>query len=1131
MTELEKRRNGETKAHAGGAALPWDGERFIPGMPASIELEHVHRYRLAAQLAKGLRVLDVASGEGYGTAMIAAAAEHAIGVDISEDAVVHARSTHRAANLEYRVGSAAALPVDSASIDLVASFETIEHHDQHEEMMREIKRVLKPGGVLLISSPNKLEYSDAREFENEFHVKELYLEEFRDLLKRHFANLEIHGQRVLTGSVLTPLMPSARGFMNLDATDHPSVSRPLYFIAVASDGDVPKLDVSIFEIERGSDGDTFSDLGAGKLTFKSYWRGAGVDYDEGRPPSRSPTFGARRALIDLVFQRIDREVTGVRIDPGDRAIAIVLHELSLLDAEGQIAWRWNGDTAALLRPQHLRLLRLRDGGDLYVVTTGPDPWFELDLPSDIMRRVGDGWALRLCVSTLGDNDVASEFALLLQTEPYAGKLRQRAELLEQKLTELNIRFEAQQNAVTRASVMLEAQGDSLARLTAVGESHVKRQLELEAELEGKNAELQALRASYDQTRHDLLMATESTSWKVTRPLRAVRNAALDARGVVDRARHALKDKGVLGLLRRAPEPAPPRDLYGEWYQRYDTLDDAKRAEIRLLIASLSRKPLISVVVPTYDTPEPYLRAMIESVRAQLYPSWELCIADDASPNPAVKRVLQEYAAKDARIKVRLREINGHISEASNSALELATGDFVALLDHDDILPEHALFMVARYIERHPDARLFFSDEDKLTPEGKRTFPYFKSDWNPELMLAQNMFSHLGVYQTGLIRAVGGFRAGFEGSQDHDLILRCVERAGDAAVVHIPHILYHWRIVPGSTSGQIAEKPYTVLATVRTVQEHLDRMGVAAVLSRPIADSNMLRVRYALQAQPPLVSIIIPTRDHAKLLQKCIDSVLSKTSYANYEILIVDNGSRERETLEYLKFLSQWRNIRVIRDDRPFNFSALNNLAVAQAKGEYLCLLNNDTEVITVDWLDEMLSHAVRPRSGAVGAALWYPNATLQHGGVMVGIGDLAGHMHHLMPLGQFGYFARAALTQNVTAVTAACMVVRKSIYQEVGGFNEELAVAFNDVDFCLRVQRAGYRNIYTPYAHLLHDASKSRGIDHTPDKRARLRSEVACMRQTWGQQVVLDPFYNPNLSVAEGEQFLPAFPPRIGQFD
>ncbi|MFM0414756.1 glycosyltransferase [Paraburkholderia aromaticivorans] len=667
-----------------------------------------------------------------------------------------------------------------------------------------------------------------------------------------------------------------------------------------------------------------------------------------------------------------------------------------------------------------------------------------------------------------------------------------------------------------------------------------------------------LRAEVAKLKLEIECLRSSSSWRITAPVRRLSalaravGLALETvqrqsaqRGGMSQALSyyagVLYREGLTGVRKRLHRlnsgigfaDGPPSDkVYHNWIAQYDSLTPTHREEIQARMHTLKRRPVFSIVVPTYNSDERYLREMIESVRKQIYPHWELCIADDASTDAKVREVLEEACALDGRIKVCFRTENGHISNASNSALELARGDFVALLDHDDLVPEHALFMVAQYVNLHPDARMFYSDEDKLTPDGTRTMPYFKSDWNPQLFLTQNTFSHLGVFESALIREAGGFREGFEGSQDYDLALRCLELAGHDKVVHIPHVLYHWRISPGSTAANVSEKPYALIAAIRAIEDHLQRSGIEATVEQPYGQLPILRIWYALPRPAPKVSIIIPTRDGVELLRQCIESVAQKTIYPDYEIIVVDNGSVKDETLAYFEEIRGKHNIRILRDDSAFNFSALNNRAAAAATGDYLCLLNNDIEVISPDWLNELVGLAAQPGNGAVGAALWYPNNTLQHGGVIIGLGGVAGHMHHLMKRGHFGYFGRAVATQNLSAVTAACLVIRKSIYDEVGGLDEGLAVAFNDVDFCLRVREAGYRNVWTPYAELYHHESATRGSDMDPDKYDRFLKEVRWMESRWAGKLDHDPAYNPNLSLST--QVLPftlADPPRLPILD
>lgn len=574
--------------------------------------------------------------------------------------------------------------------------------------------------------------------------------------------------------------------------------------------------------------------------------------------------------------------------------------------------------------------------------------------------------------------------------------------------------------------------------------------------------------------------------------------------------HGARDAGAVG--------------YAAWVERFDTLQPEDLRRLARSAKALPSQPLISLVMPTYNTPKRWLERCIDSVRAQVYPNWELCIADDASTAPHVRRVLQRYAMKDARIKVVFRETNGHISAASNSALALAKGEWIALLDHDDQLPPHALLTVAEAIRAHPEAGLFYSDEDKIDERGQRFDPYFKPDWNYDLFLGQNMVSHLGVYRAALMRNVGGFRLGFEGSQDYDLALRCIERLQPAQIRHIPRVLYHWRAIAGSTAVSMGEKSYAALAAQRALQEHLTRTGVAAEVE---IHRHGYRVRRHLQGPSvPTVSLIVPTRDRLHLLHTCVESILERTSYPNYEILVVDNQSSEPQALAYLESLRTRERVRVLRYDEPFNFSAINNFAVAHCDGAIVGLVNNDIETIHADWLDEMVSQAVRPEIGAVGAMLYYPNDTIQHAGVVLGVHGIAAHVYSGMPRGYGGQISRGRLAQNMSVVTAACLLIRREVYKQVGGLDERLKVAFNDVDFCLRVREAGYTNLWTPCAELYHHESASRGYEDTPEKKRRFEGEVQFMLERWGKALNEDPAYNPNLSLT-GTPFDLAFPPRI----
>ncbi len=563
------------------------------------------------------------------------------------------------------------------------------------------------------------------------------------------------------------------------------------------------------------------------------------------------------------------------------------------------------------------------------------------------------------------------------------------------------------------------------------------------------------------------------------------------------------------------------DPYRAWCRMYDRQDEGAAAARR---AALQRRPLISVVMAVHNTAPQWLDRAIRSVELQTYPHWELCIADDASERPETRRVLATAADRDPRIRVFTRPARGHIAAASNSALSLARGEFVALLDHDDELAPSALLEVAAVLDPHPDADIIYSDEDKIDARGRRFDPYFKSGWNPDLLLSQNAVSHLGVFRRDLVRRIGGFREGFEGSQDHDLALRASEATAPSRIHHIPRVLYHWRVIEGSTAGGASAKPYAWDAGARAIAEALKRRGEPGRVL-PAVGGAFYRVKRDLPGPAPHVSVIIPTRDRADLLRDCLEGVLDRTAYPSLDVIVIDHESREPATLALLDALRA-RGGTVLPARGDFNFAAMNNEAARQARGDILVFLNNDVRIDRDDWLAELVAQAVRPEVGAVGGRLLYADGRVQHAGIVLGMGGVAGHVHRLAHPGDAGYFGRALLIQDMAAVTAACMAVRRSVFAEVGGFDAgNLPVAFNDVDICLRIRERGYRVVWTPYAELFHLESVTRGDDLTGERRARFQREADHMRRRWGPALDDDPFWNPNLTLAQTMP-APAFPPR-----
>ncbi len=555
-----------------------------------------------------------------------------------------------------------------------------------------------------------------------------------------------------------------------------------------------------------------------------------------------------------------------------------------------------------------------------------------------------------------------------------------------------------------------------------------------------------------------------------------------------------------------PATKPPafRD-YSLFCARMKPLVEQYQTHFKKRLHQLPFQPLISVILPVYNPEIQWLRTAIESVRKQIYPRWELCITDDASPNSEIRLLLEEYEKLCPNIQVVYRNENGHISQASNSALKIASGEFIALLDHDDEIPPHALARVIDCLNEHPDAALIYSDEDKIDETGTRSQPHFKSDWNPDLLLGQNFISHFGVYRFSDVKKVGGFRTGYEGAQDWDLALRISSEVEPRQIIHIPEVLYHWRSIAGSTAKDIGEKSYAHNAARNAIEDHFSRKGIQATLE-PV-DRFYWRPRY-IHANPS-VAIIIPTRDRIELLKECIDSIRSKTNYQNYQIVIANNDSADESTFQYFNEL-RTSGIDIVDTPGEFNFSRIVNAATRSREEEIICLLNNDTTVIDDSWLDELVMHAVRDEIGPVGAKLLYPHDHVQHAGIVLGIGGIGSEAFKFIHKTDDGYIHRAFLIGNYSAVTGACMAFRRSVWESVNGFNEQdVPNAYSDVDFCLRCGEKGYRSLFTPFAQFYHAESASRG----PDDSDEFENATAYMRTRWRDKIAKDPFYNPNLTI------------------
>ena len=552
-----------------------------------------------------------------------------------------------------------------------------------------------------------------------------------------------------------------------------------------------------------------------------------------------------------------------------------------------------------------------------------------------------------------------------------------------------------------------------------------------------------------------------------------------------------------------------KDLYDIWIEK-NSLTKEKESSIREEIEQFSYKPKFSIILPVYNVDKIWLERAINSVFDQLYENWELCLVDDASTKKHIKNTLLKYE-NNKKVRLKFLEENRGISGASNEALSLATGEFVGFLDHDDELSIDALYENVKFLNKYPEADLIYSDEDKINPQGRRIEPYFKPDWSPDLLLSYNYICHFSVYRKIIIDKIKRFRSGYEGSQDYDLILRVTEKTDK--IFHIPKILYHWRQIKGSTSAAHKEKVTHINNSIKVLQQALQRRGIDGTVEKGINFNQFesYRVKRRLK-QKPLISIIIPMKDKISFLKRNLKSIQEKTDYENYEIIIVDNNSKEKQTLDYLEIIKKKKHIRILQFKSDFNFSKINNFAVTKAKGKHILFLNNDIEVICKGWLKAMLEHSMRKEIGAVGAKLIFPNNTIQHAGTVLGLGGLAGHSHKHFPADSNGYFGALNTIRNYSAITAACMMTRKEVFEEVGRFDEiKLSVAFNDVDLCLKIRKKGYLIVYTPYAALYHYESKSRGYDLNPN-------EILFMKNKWNKILPSDPYYNPNLTL-DSEDF------------
>lgn len=659
---------------------------------------------------------------------------------------------------------------------------------------------------------------------------------------------------------------------------------------------------------------------------------------------------------------------------------------------------------------------------------------------------------------------------------------------------------------------------------------------LKAELEDAKRQLRHMERLYQKTakeRDDISFqkqllqeqydcVSNSKFWKLTGPFRKLLDALKKVLSKFQLFRsfrkflHHVRKSGIRSAMHKVKMYRIEQKKLRKLQRQDQSKVSAEQREIEENTV-FAKDIVFSILVPLYNTPIPFLREMIASGQAQTYPKWELCLADGSDSNHGdVEEEVKRLMEKDVRIRYRKLEKNLGISENTNACIDMATGSYIALFDHDDVLHPSALFEMMRVICEQ-DADFVYTDENTFATKPSKAYcPHHKPDFSPDLLRSYNYICHFVAFSRALMEQVGTFRSEFDGSQDYDMILRLTEKA--KKIVHIPRILYFWRSHANSVASNISAKPYTLVAAKKALAEHLERLG----LQGDVMDSRVpstYRIRYRLTDEP-LISIIIPNMDHVQILKQCVDSVEKLSTYRNFEVIIVENNSKNQSTFEYYETVCrQYSNVRVIRWEHEFNYSKINNFAVEDAKGDYLIFLNNDIEIITPNWMEEMLMFNQRQDVAATGIMLYYPDNTVQHAGVILGIGGVAGHSHKYYNRNEFGYMSRMSLAQNLSAVTAACMMVKTEVFREVGCFDETLQVAFNDVDLCMKIRRAGHLIVWTPYAEAYHHESKSRGAEDTLEKQVRFNRERLRFMEKWGAELKAgDPYYNPHLSL-EFEDF------------
>nr|MBX2849433.1 glycosyltransferase [Acidiferrobacterales bacterium] len=787
----------------------------------------------------------------------------------------------------------------------------------------------------------------------------------------------------------------------------------------------------------------------------------------------------------------------LRVDPVDRAGFFRISGLSICDHNGDKLWCLDSekDIVDAARYENVVYADSHLGSLFIALNDDPQLKFDIGKISDLVGVISQAHVLKMTLTYYGGSDYNLAMLQLGRTtqaqQEFIIGQRRELESFKARYSELNDNFEFMKRNSEKQHALIE---EFMAR-------------------EGKNErdliQLQTLSRAQSKVIADQLEMMKRTFRKRAKLLisRVFSKAPIE----VVEPEEVVEEEIVDPLRKITSVVAQNNDDYRLWIKKHE-LNDIEIERIRNEIEGMATKPVFSIVVPVYNIDEEYLKLAVDSVRNQLYPYWELCLVDDASPDQHIRPLLKRMKALDSRIVIKLNKENKGIAGASNDALEIATGDYVGLLDHDDEISFNALYENAKVINEFPDVGFIYSDEDKIDMQGRRVDPFFKPDYSPDLLDSQNYICHFSVMSRKILAKIDGFRLGYDGSQDHDIIIRAIEHSD--RVIHIPKVLYHWRKVPGSTAEVYDAKSYAWEAGRKAVAARLESSGEAGeVVLGPLQGTYQVK-REILGS--PKVSIIIPFKDRADLLQICLNSIIQKSSYQHYEIIGVSNNSEDPATqLVMEEYQTKYKNIRFVEKNVPFNFSQLCNFGVMESNGDYVLLLNNDIEVQSPNWLELLLEHAQRSTVGAVGGKLFFPDGRIQHAGIVAGLYGAAGHTHLYFGGDNIGYYGGLMVTRNVSAVTGAMLIVSRKKYDQVGGLDEgNLAVAYNDVDFCLKLLNAGYLNVFTPFCHAIHNESASRGYEDSPEKLARLEREKSHFVSKWREFLDAgDPFFNPNFDL------------------